>query len=388
MAAMASSERLEQPAEVANKVLRRAQVSKMTRALQNRLALANVKIQHGWQNMSLDSIEPKVDLELKRKRPASSRDVMSDCSSSISDRYYPVGMLDSSPLGGPMFSDDLPRSGSTINGSNKRKKFYNPDQLRRPVSSSHTRTKVRAGHTKVSTWKSSYQLAQSSPSLPNRHSSFPTQPVRSNISFASMPRDATPTSVCSSETDDEDLPVLSFNAGSAGGPRVPKLQIRSSPPARSPRTPPPGFSRSSRLHSRPFTEPRAPQQDAADLLMYLAASPSPAQPNHSTSNIRTPRVNAPSTPPPKQTPLPSTMMSTPGGNPASFLGFGSQTPNAVNFEDFLHFTPSPAQAAWKTPSGKTPGRRRVNFDHRTMDEGKERPKGLGMELGGELPTSK
>src|ERR1700761_243731 len=84
----------------------------MARTLQNRLALANVKIKHGWENLSLESIEPKIELELKRKRPGSSNGALSDTSSSVSDRFFPIGGIDSSPLTTPMFSDDVPLSGS------------------------------------------------------------------------------------------------------------------------------------------------------------------------------------------------------------------------------------------------------------------------------------
>ena len=89
---MAATFQPTRPEDVANKVLRRAQVSKvctpcceycfapakrcihmtlltlpdqMTRALQDRLALANVKRQNGWENMSLDAIEPHVEERMK-----------------------------------------------------------------------------------------------------------------------------------------------------------------------------------------------------------------------------------------------------------------------------------------------------------------------------------
>ena len=116
---------------------------------------------------------------------------------------------------------------------------------------------------------------------------------------------------------------------------------------------------------------------------------------------RTPRSSqpAPSTPPPKSTPLPSSMMNTPGGSNAGFLGFGATTPGpSFNFSDYLNVTPSPAQAAWRTPAAvaKTPltardaTRRRLNFDALvppTSGSGDTKLRGLGMELGGELVSS-
>jgi hypothetical protein len=97
------------------------------------------------------------------------------------------------------------------------------------------------------------------------------------------------------------------------------------------------------------------------------------------------------------------MMNTPGGSSSAFLGFGATTPGpSFNFSDYLNVTPSPAQAAWRTPAAgtsKTPGtmrdatRRRLNFDALVppgdsprIGEG-TRLSGLGMELGGELMSS-
>ena len=87
--AMASTDCLKQVAEISTKVLRRTQVSKvhtvlpdnphlpprlilmcffclvqMTRTLQNRLALASVKIKYDWESVSLDTLELRVRIEL------------------------------------------------------------------------------------------------------------------------------------------------------------------------------------------------------------------------------------------------------------------------------------------------------------------------------------
>ncbi|KAF4305883.1 Transcription factor Nrm1/Whi5 [Botryosphaeria dothidea] len=395
MASAVSSERLDQPAEVASKVLRRAQVSKMTRVLQNRLALANVKVKHGWENYNIDTIEPRIDVELKRKRPASSNATLSDTSSSASDRFHPLGAFDSSPLAAPIFSDDVGRSGGGY-GSAKRTR-YQPDLYRRPVSSNHARTRVRPSSAQAASWKSSYRLPESSPAYrKSRNFSLPQVPSLSFVSEGSTVADE-PLSPLLSEDDDADLPVSSFQLNAS--------HLRSSPPPlQSPRTPPPGMSRSGRLRNDTFTAtPRNNQngEEDANLLMYLATSPSPANPGSNKT-----RIMAPSTPPQKTTPLPSSMMSTPGGG-APFTGFGLHTPgNNLNFADFLNMTPSPAQISgtWnRTPAaGKTPltardTRRRLNFDnllpptsHSPTVGSLERSKftkveaGLGMDLGGEL----
>ncbi|KAF2100020.1 hypothetical protein NA57DRAFT_55952 [Rhizodiscina lignyota] len=391
---MASAERLDQQAdyEVASKVLRRAQVSKMTRQLQNRLALANVKIKHGWEKLSIDSLEPQIDMELKRKRRGSTNTTPSDTSSIVSDRFHPAA-LDSSPLA-PMFSDDVRRSGSSNGFNNKRTRYQL--QTERPASSSHMRTKVRTKHTKATSWKSSYHLPASSPAYHNRHSvNFPAShvPSLSFVSETTVADEVDPS--LSSEDDDADLPVHSFRTST--GP-----QIHSSPP----RTPPPDRARSAHLRQKPFSNLNSHdnnasgEEGAADLLMFLAASPSPAQPTPSRTLTRTPQIQAPSTPPAKATPLPPSMMNTPGGASTNFLGLGSVTPSmsGFNFADYVNVTPSPAQAAWRTPGpSKTPlaareARRRLNFDSLVPPEGSSsmadgKAHGLGMELGGALVSS-
>jgi hypothetical protein len=133
------------------------------------------------------------------------------------------------------------------------------------------------------------------------------------------------------------------------------------------------------------------------LLMYLATSPTPVRVGHARSQML-----APSTPPPKATPLPSSMMSTPGGGGSHYTGFGLATPSTnLNFAEFLNMTPSPAQAnaswnrtpiATRTPAATREARRRINFDnivppsgdtsHMSSHVGKM--EGLGMDLGGEL----
>lgn len=374
--------------EVANKVLRRAQVSKMTRTLQNRLALANVKIKNGWESLSLDAIEPVVDVELKRKRPGSSNETMSDVSS-VSERFYQPGVLDSSPLAAPIFSDEVRRSGSRSGSSHGQKRARYNDRTVYPASSNHTRNKVRPARTTSASWKNSFQLPESSPVYHRRHARFGRTHVPS-LSFVSETSTVPdPQSPLLSEDDDEDLPITSF--------QVNKSHFQSSPP-RAPRTPPPDVARSARLRQSGFNAAGAAREgktgeEEANLLMYLATSPTPARAGTTKAQML-----APSTPPSKQTPLPSSMMSTPGGGGAPFAGFGLATPSTnLNFAEFLNMSPSPAQigGSWnRTPiGGKTPAaareaRRRLNFDNLappTSDSHRiVKVEGLGMDLGGEL----
>ncbi|KAF4453582.1 cyclin-dependent kinase, partial [Fusarium austroafricanum] len=110
-----------QPEDVVDSVLRRAEVSKIARRLQNRLALAKFKTKHGWEDLTLDSIEPKVEEEMRRKRLAEPTDVLSDSSSSASDLPYPSRALMSSPLKAPLFSDAV---GSSNGSTGHRKRTY------------------------------------------------------------------------------------------------------------------------------------------------------------------------------------------------------------------------------------------------------------------------
>ncbi|THW18431.1 hypothetical protein D6C78_10326 [Aureobasidium pullulans] len=331
--------------DVANRVMRRLEVSKMTRALQDRLALANVKIKHGWENLSIDTIEPHIDQQLKRKRPASSiNDSYSDTSSSVSSRFHSVGGMASSPLTAPIFSDDMPRLGSSHSSlqgsthSSKRPRFADVHQY--PASSSQTGRKTRSALA-VQSWKRSHRLPESSPAYHNRTAIFPSTlhvPKLSFISEGSSLIDDAPSPELS-EDDDTDLPVHSFNVGSD------LYNIHSSPP----KTPPPQHRFS-----------RTPKDgDEAHSLILLYPSPTPA------NGVNSARVLAPSTPPSKTTPLPSSMMQTPGGSNGLF-GFALNTPsNNFNFADFCNVTPSPAQAKWsasKSPLSARESHRKLNFD--------------------------
>ncbi|KAF1835390.1 hypothetical protein BDW02DRAFT_597390 [Decorospora gaudefroyi] len=377
--------------EVASKVLRRAHVSKMTRTLQNRLALANVKMKNGWESLSLDAIEPVLDgAERKRKRPGSSNEAMSDVSS-VSERFYQPSVLDSSPLQAPIFSDHLRQPGSrpgSTHSTHSQSKRPRYDRTKYPATSNHARVKVKTSTTSATSWKNNFQLPESSPVYHRRHARFGRQHVPS-LSFVSETSTvADPHSPLLSEDDDEDLPITSFSLN--------KSQFRSSPP-RAPRTPPPDVARSARLRQRGFNAAGAAREgktgdEDASLLMYLATSPTPVR--HGDAKAQ---MLAPSTPPPKATPLPSSMMSTPGGGGSHYTGFGLATPSTnLNFAEFLNMTPSPAQAnaswnrtpmATRTPAAVREARRRLNFDNivpPTGDSPHMKIEGLGMDLGGEM----
>lgn len=176
----------------------------------------------------------------------------------------------------------------------------------------------------------------------------------------------------SDEENDPDLPLHSFQNMSS--------VVGSSPP----RTPPP-------KHSRPQRSDRALQhEDGADLLLYLANSPTPARVAGGSQ-----QVFAPSTPPSQHAVLPS-LTPTPGGG-GVFPNFGTPS-QQFNFADFVNVTPSPAQPAW---GGRTPGntsrtplatkdaRKRLNFDNlvppsTASPRVRGKDTGLALQLGGEL----
>ncbi|KAK4612146.1 hypothetical protein CLAFUW4_12768 [Fulvia fulva] len=375
---MAAATRTENPDDVASRVMRRVQVSKMTRALQDRLALANVKIQNGWENLSLDAIEPQVEERLRRKRPASSNnDTISDTASTVSSRLHSSNGLASSPITEPMFSDDLPRS-----VGNTRHKRIKPAEAQRSFASSGAVTgrRTRGAAARQNTWKKEQSLAQSSPIKQTKHARFASNQT-SQLSFISEGSTIAddPPSPEFSEEDDADLPVHSFNIN-------PSTQLTSSPP----RTPPPD-RRMRKINHVSWSRTPKTGDDGADLLMYLATSPSPANGASHAKSI----IQPPTTPPMKSTPLPSSHM-TPGTTGNGFLGFGPNTPGTnFCFSDFVNITPSPAQGPWsRTPvAGRTPGasaRRKLDFNNLmppssspTMNRSTPR-NGLGMELGGEL----
>lgn len=212
----------------------------------------------------------------------------------------------------------------------------------------------------TTSWKQLNGLAQSSPAL-----SHPDPTGFESTSLSHHVEDSPMFDVHSDEEDHE--PV-----------HEPSSSIISSSP---PRTPPPNHQRLT-----------SSKQSGADLLLYLANSPS-----------RSPAINItqisssskpPSTPPSQHSHLPSSVMNTPGNNLGLFNGALTPGQN-FNLADFCNVTPSPAQASWggRTPGlAKTPSRltrRNLNFDTMappTLDASRRPPtsQGLALQLGEEL----
>lgn len=334
----------------------------MSLSLQDRLGLAKVKYQHG-------RLKP-IDLKDVNGQNGSSSAPNSDRpSDSSSERPYTryETPLTSSPHRNATFSNELPRS-----ARNKHAATFDQGAMEPMLNAG--RKRVRSGSfgepvAKVPrvSWKSSHKLPESSP-VTMRH--------KNHTSFASDPATIpaigdTNFSINSDEENDPDLPSNNFHNMSSS-------MISSSPP----RTPP-------LTHARlPKGDKDLENEDGADLLLFLANSPTPAR---ITSKVNT-RDFLPSTPPSKAAALPC-LTPTPGGG--IFANFG--TPGQqFNFADFVNVTPSPAQRPW---AGRTPGslaktplaraRKGLNFDNLMppmLESPRSRAKeaGLALQLGEEL----
>ncbi|RYO79792.1 hypothetical protein DL764_009978 [Monosporascus ibericus] len=350
---MMSSPLKKQPDAVADKVLKRVEVSKIARRLQGRLALAQFKTKHGWEDLTLDSLEPKMEEEMRRKRQCDA-DVLSDSSSTTSELPYPnTKALMSSPLKAPLFSDAIGSSGGS---TGHRKRTYmasfdmgmsSPSKRLRSSPTTHR----SFNHNPVpGSWRSHRLLTQTSPLKPRRQQHFTTS-TGPDVSFFQGSRrpsmDLTPNFAANSDEEDG-LPLHSFKVdhNRASPPRTPPMRSRPVPNRRN--------------KDRISANDQRSGEEGADLLLYLAASPSPAVPSTRT------RMEPPSTPPPKKDlALPSSMMTTPGGGNL----FPTTPGQPFDISDYVNITPSPAQKPWKTPvslsTAKTPlsvARRRLTFD--------------------------
>ncbi|MCJ1249416.1 hypothetical protein MMC30_006640 [Trapelia coarctata] len=365
------------PEEVGERLLRRIEVAKMARNLQDHLALASYKAKHNLVDQSFRVVDAHVQahIDAKAKRRRTTASVISSSSSSSSStsdhRVFSSRALASSPSSGPFYSDNLYGSGDIHNTRSKRTRFQ-PTYLDYPgTQPRHSKQKSKRTHSMAppsfdstrQSWGTMHNHPVSSP-LKNRvSSSYPT------LSYASQ-SSTIPTSPPApfDDDDDNDLPTHSFCSNLHGSP---------------PRTPPPTRSRGAlRKNARTATG-----EEGADLLLYLATSPSPANPTQTPKS----RLFPPSTPPQTYAGIPTSLLATPGGTNL-FTGFSTPGNNNFNFADFVNVTPSPAQGAFgnRTPGVlKTPreaGRRRLNFDMGAASPsvGRGGERGLGMELGGEL----
>ncbi|KAF9891115.1 hypothetical protein FE257_005051 [Aspergillus nanangensis] len=352
---------LPKPSSTSDKTIRKIDIAQVSLSLQDRLGLAKVKYQNG-------RLHP---LDQDGNRPVSlSSDKPSDSSSDISHSRCETPMT-SPPMRTSTYSKELPRSARNRHAATFNSKVMQPmlsAGRKRLRSDSITERPVKAARV---SWKSSYRLPESSPGF-TRHPAHRNQHLPFVAETNTIPEFSSPAYRHHSDDDnDPDLPLHSFqNVSSVVG---------SSPP----RTPPPKHARSAR-HDRNLRH-----EDGADLLLYLANSPTPASVARGQA-----RDFPPSTPPSQHAVLPSLTPTPGGGGVFPNLSTPSQQ---FNFADFVNVTPSPAQLPWggRTPGGpsRTPlankDRRRSNFDNLLppgTDSPRNRAKGAGLvlQLGGEL----
>ncbi|KAG8529240.1 uncharacterized protein KY384_005875 [Bacidia gigantensis] len=351
------------PEDVVEKVLRRAELANMARKLKDRLALASHKIQHGQENLSFRDVEALFESSVKRKRLMSAIETSSTCSSSSSENTYVPNGVASSPLTAPLFSDAVEGSGRATNPRKRSAhqgstyNFLDMTKTKRPRS--HSMAPPLIENTRAS-WKTSHNLPQSSP-VHSRHASQFSTIHGPDISFASeistIPDSPT-------YADEERLTRLSYHGS--------QPNQKASPP----QTPPPTTHRRSKY--------TAPGEEGADLLLFLATSPSAGD-----LGTRHTRLLPPSTPPSKE------LLRTP-----ALIGRNTPGQN-FNFAEFINITPSPAQGAFgdrtpgisRTPLAAKDARRKLNFDSLVPPNGSPPlsnvgrgsiKTGLGMDLGEEL----
>ncbi|KAK9484723.1 hypothetical protein V1527DRAFT_468869 [Lipomyces starkeyi] len=419
-------------------VLQRAKISRITRQLKNRLALASYKTKRGWENLDLDAIEPRVAEEAARRRSSSvSGQIIASTAYSFSSPIKETSVSASLPpplLLGASLPKLAPPSLSTLPGRKQGTTNRSAAARKRARTLSHDH---KTAVTNFTPWKSGAQgdededhdmlnrfpdssahygsaalrLSQSSPVYPgiassnmtryppsfdpNHHLLQPSLPPPPLPPLQQLPN-GSPLKVRHSRTHSQNgkvkqhrrkrssvasqastmSAVSSASTTSMGGSSLPH---QSSPP----RTPPrrtfsiadndgKGGSNGNAVQSFPRTG-----EEGADLLMFLATSPSPAQRSafvttplhHNQSSV----LNS------------STLLATPPSNQRNSGGipFGTpllngstsaapQTPSqGFNFSDYVNniFTPSPAQVPWhnRTPI-ITPARRRLSFDQLPASE--------------------
>ncbi|KAK2754043.1 hypothetical protein FQN54_007212 [Arachnomyces sp. PD_36] len=307
-------------------------VATVSQNLQDRLGLAKVKYEKAHPN----AIAQKPARERRRKPYTTGADIMSDPAPDILESRFETP-FPSSPLPASSFSKEFPRSSRTHAYSFQPESTYSTGLGSRKRTRSDSTTDGPSKVARTSSWKRSHQLPESSPYgghraafYHGRSASFAPRSGSAAQDFQFPPFPDHP-----DRGDDPDLPSNNI-------PIISSSMASSSPP----RTPPPRHATLSR-NGKGMQK----GEDGADLLLYLANSPTPA--NIAPGSLH-PRDFLPSTPPSQH---------------AAFASL-TQTPQ-FNFADFVNVTPSPAQ---RTRGGRTPGsmvktplatkemKKRLNFD--------------------------
>ncbi|KAK9237439.1 hypothetical protein V1525DRAFT_161983 [Lipomyces kononenkoae] len=414
-------------------VLQRAKISRITRKLKNRLALASYKTKRGWENLDLDAIEPRVAEEVARRRSSSgSGQITASTPYSLSSPIKQSSVSVNLPPPAPplLLETNLPRLGplsAVMSGRKQGTSSRTAAARKRARTLSHDNKAVMTNFTP---WKSGSQdedeedhemingfpdssvhygsgamrLSQSSPVYPGVASSNMTRYPPSfdhnhRLLQPSLPPppplqqlpNGSPSKVRHGSSANSQngkvrqhrrnksslasqastmSAVSSASTTTMGSNSLPR---QTSPPRTPPRRTFSVADNDGKGTLNGNADPGFPRtgEEGADLLMFLATSPSPAQRSsfvgtplhHNQSSV----LNS------------SALLATPPSNQRNGGGipFGTpllngstsaapQTPSqGFNFSDYVNniFTPSPAQVPWhnRTPT-ITPARRRLNFD--------------------------
>ncbi|KAK9246029.1 hypothetical protein V1506DRAFT_536515 [Lipomyces tetrasporus] len=449
-------------------VLQRAKISRITRQLKNRLALASYKTKRGWENLDLDAIEPRVAEEAARRRSSSVSGRTVANTASLNSFSSPIKQSsESAGLPPPALpSANLPKLGrasSSLKSSGRKQGTSTSSAAarKRARTLSHDH---KTAVTNFMPWKpgsqdedgddhemingfpdsspqygsSAMRLSQSSPVYPGIASSSMTrypprfeasnQVLQPNLPPPPPPLqqlpNGSPSKLRHSRSHSQNgkvkqhrrnksslasqastmSAVSSASTTSMGGGSLPR---QPSPPHTPPRRTFSIADHDGKASSNGGAAQGFPRsgEEGADLLMFLATSPSPAQ---RSSFVTTPLNHSQSS-----MPNSSALLATPPSNQRNSSGipFGTpllngsasaapQTPSqGFNFSDYVNniFTPSPAQVPWhnRTPI-VTPARRRLNFDQLSTSENSPAAPGGGsttntssngygvMEVGGSL----
>ncbi|KAK2865363.1 hypothetical protein FQN49_003650 [Arthroderma sp. PD_2] len=398
------------PTASAKKAIHKIDIAQVSLNLQDRLGLAKVRYErlHGLRKDKDSSLPSDSDSTIASNHHPQHQhhhqhnvhpsEAGSDCSSSdCADARYSTPFT-SSPVHTPMLSKELPRSSRSRHAATfdiKTMQCMTSSGGGTGSSRKRRRCDVTAGHQTLPkmpriSWSVSGAAPQSSPLTRRQHQRRTYETMPSFVSES----DTIPDPDADRDIDD---------TGSHIDPLLSKSdrQGASSASLPPPRTPPP---RRSRFNPSQAGEDASGPGSGADLLLYLANSPTPAtingKPTTHTTGAGMPDF-LPSTPP-TQHAIPFQLLSTP-------------TPSQpFNFADFVNVTPSPAQRAWnnggnsrtpltnlprtpRTPRTTKEVRKRLNFDtlappSPVRGSGSKRSggsggsdAGLALQLGEELP---
>ena len=355
----------------------------MSRDLETRLALASFKHRYNMHDLAFDHVEAQVNDSRSKQSLDDAPSVVSTACSASSSSGDSIDILppplSSSPAKTlPLLRRYPPAGTPTAAAARARRPASRPQYLQSPPASSAQKPSRRK-RTPNQSWRTTARAPRHAPSSPLQHAPY-RRPAGAGPTFAlaapgrggpGSPPPSSPPPSSGTTANDPPLPAL----------------YHGSPP----RTPPPSTQHPGLRKRKAVAGGGAGGEEGADLLLYLATSPTPAtpRPRHAAAGAGAGAgAQGPFLPP-----------STPPGRPSHAAHLPAASPLApFNFADYLNVTPSPAQAPFgsgrapggvpRTPLAAREARRKLNFDSLVPPGGSPSVgrAGLGMELGGELTS--